>query len=138
VGLDERHNLALGIPWWDYYLSCRALEAGIKLTTIYPPVIAHLYHPAQYSSKVWNAVGQSIAGDILGLDSNGSRLVRLDEFSREMIKFIHGSADEYDFGPSLLGPSAALSRRRERSDALTDRLHCMIQNPEAYHRSHYG
>lgn len=138
VGLDNRHNLALGIPWWDYYLPYRALEAGIKLTTIYPPVIAHLYHPAQYSPKVWNAVGQSIAGDILGLDSNGSRLVKLDEFSREMIKFIHGSANECDFGQSLRGPSAALSSLRERSDGPIDRLHWMIQTPETYHRNHYG
>lgn len=135
---DDRHSLGLGIPWWDYYLPYIALEAEIQLKLIYPPIIAHPYHSAQYSAQVWNDVGQGIAKEILDIKDEGSSFVKLDEFSRDMIKFIHGSADEVDFGQSLRGPSPALSLLRKQLHKSTDRLHWMAQTPDTYHRSHYG
>jgi len=135
---DDRHSLGLGIPWWDYYLPYSAMKSGLQLALIHPPAIAHLYHPAQYSTQIWNDVGQNIAKDILSLPEKHTDPIRLDEFSREMIKFIHELAVEFDFGQSLRGPSPALSLLRNRLDKPIDKLHWMTQTPHTYHRSYYG
>lgn len=145
----------LGVPWWDYYLPYKALMNGIKLRNLHPPIIAHPFHPAQYSKEIWQYVGNCFAFEVLkpsntpacdtsGLlsdfvpDSLHYSIVELECFSREIIKFIHGSALDLDIGQSLRGPSPYQVSIKAAANSQANKLHWGTQTPETFHRNQYG
>ena len=131
-------DLGLGIPWWDYILPFLALKNNIKLCNICPQIIVHSYHTAQYSAKIWRDVGNRFATYLLGADKANPEDVRLEDFSREIIKFMQGSAQDYDFGQSIRGLDHVLSARKRIASTYSDSRHWMTQTPDTYHRNQYG
>lgn len=145
----------LGVPWWDYYLPWKALTAGIQLRMIHPPIISHFYHPAQYSEEIWIGVGNTLAREALpqgasrkeyernlkDFESANAHLyskLELDSLSRELIKYIHSSAKDFNPGQSITGPDPRLWSYKRLSEDLPGNHHWMTQSPATFHRNYHG
>jgi glycosyltransferase involved in cell wall biosynthesis len=145
----------LGVPWWDYCLPFKALTKGIKLRNLHPPIIAHPFHPAQYSKEIWQYVGNIFALEVLnplgtptcdptdfgpGFDVNSLHygIDQLECFSREIIKYIHASAMDLDVGQSLRGPNPIQVSIKAAANTHPNNLHWGTQTPETFHRNQYG
>ena len=145
----------LGVPWWDYYLPYKALAKGIELRNLHPPIVAHPFHPAQYSKDIWHNVGNLFALEVLkplgvpirdpkdysgAVDVNTVHfsIDQLENFSREIIKYIQGSALDLDIGQSLRGPSPLEVVIKSAANTQANKLHWATQTPETFHRNQYG
>lgn len=153
--IDPNTSYGLGVPWWDYYLPLMASSAGIRLCNIYPAIISHFYHHAQYSEEIWVRVGNALASEILPYSSSSkegracnqsTRLkdqfaytkTDLESLSRELIKFIHLSANDFNLGQSVTGPNPRLWDLKKSSSSHSDGLHWMTQSPSTFHRNYHG
>jgi hypothetical protein len=61
----QSHRLALGLPWWDYWIPYKALRLGLSLTVVSRKVCFHETHPEVWQereqrelcSAVWKDLG---------------------------------------------------------------------------------
>ncbi len=53
AALEDCMPYAMGVPWWDYWLTCVALLNDRSITAVDRPAILHLDHGPAYSLDLW-------------------------------------------------------------------------------------
>lgn len=140
--LNDDIPLGMGVPWWDYYIPSLAQKLNVNLFILTPPPIAHVFHEAVYSQKVWINSSRSVLDICFDkeIPEENQKIValmtdtsNLQEFSRQLIKSIHVNAEEISLG-QYISPRAF----QQCVDAHSDPNHLAFLTAETYERNSFS
>jgi len=77
ISVDE--HLAVGQPWWDYWLPTEFAVKGIELFRLQAPLIFHLDHEQGWSQERWLESGKNLLRR-LGSQSDAKEILNVEKF----------------------------------------------------------
>jgi FkbM family methyltransferase len=77
ISVDE--YLAVGQPWWDYWLPTEFAVKGIQLLRLQAPLIFHLDHEQGWSQERWLESGKKLLRR-LGSQNDAKEVLNVEEF----------------------------------------------------------
>lgn len=80
--------LALGLPWWDFYIPFIFIKKNFKLITNLNSSFVHLYHVQRYSDEVWIDIGNKFKHYVSYIDSTLFKEIDIYRYVGEVKSFI--------------------------------------------------
>jgi len=65
INLFKNDKYVIGLPWWDFWLPCISIKAGLKLYHIKNQLIYHRTHETNYDKDIWIKFGEYLYDDVM-------------------------------------------------------------------------
>jgi len=134
---DDEGELAFGVPWWDYWFPCKAINMGLKVISVETCSIFHEKHKEQFSQELWKTKGvlfsnyfQSISNGLWNINNNihtQDKLIKLCSVTINFIdtqKYCTETALNRSFKEGITIVSACMNRNNNLAIAITSWIKC--------------
>ncbi|ORE96064.1 hypothetical protein ATO13_04360 [Stappia sp. 22II-S9-Z10] len=90
LGVLERDDLALGMPWWDYMVPLFAIVAGHTVRRVDGAAFPHVVHAQRWSKVAYQDIGlgclKDIAPDLMeGAEVTGATITSFARFTNDIL-----------------------------------------------------